>query len=301
MSRALPKNAMRTVLVTGAASGFGRGVVSALLARGFRVLATMRKADARRESFASEIAKYPDALEVLELDVTNAEDRDAIAQLATRRGLDGLVNNAGYGLFGALEDVSEAQLRAQLEVNFFGLALLTQALLPALRIARGFVINLSSTMGTTAFPLTGAYCASKFALEGLSEALYHELSPHGVRVHLVEPGGHRTDFATNVTWGDRVTAAYSGQTRGYRALYTRLASGSGTPPDAVIAAVAALAQRPSTRLRIPVGRDARAIATLRALLPDSITLPALSLIFRRVFPKNGPRPVTAIAPQSEAR
>ncbi len=292
----------KTVLVTGAASGFGRGVVSQLLAKGFRVLATMRNVHERRTLFAAESAKYPDALELLELDVTNADDRDAIAQLATRRGLDGLVNNAGYGLFGALEDVSEAQLRAQLEVNFFGLALLTQALLPALRIARGFVINLSSTMGTTAFPLTSAYCASKFAVEGLSEALYHELSPHSVRVHLVEPGGHRTDFATNVTWGARVTAAYAGQTRAYRALHARLASRTGTPPDAVIATVVALAERPSLRLRIPVGRDARAIATLRALLPDGVILPVMSLAFRRLLPKSGPRtPRIEAASSSEAR
>lgn len=275
---------MKSVLVTGASSGFGRDVVTALLGRGFRVVAAMRAAAARRSLFAEELARYAGALEIVELDVTCAAERDAVVALAEARGLDGLVNNAGYGLFGALEDVSEAQLRDQMEVNFFGLALLTKALLPTLRRSRGFIVNLSSSFGTTAFPLTSAYCASKFAVEGFSEALYHELGPHGVRVHIVEPGGHRTRFAANTRWGEGSEGAYAARTRAYRALHARLSSGAGTPPDAVVRAIVDLAVNPRSLLRVQVGRDARALGALRALLPDVVALPVLRYALGRLLP-----------------
>jgi NAD(P)-dependent dehydrogenase (short-subunit alcohol dehydrogenase family) len=202
---------MRRALVTGSSTGIGRLAVSELLRRGWSVLATMRRADERRDLFAEELAANPGTLEVMSLDVADAGERAAVAAHVMETGvLDCLINNAGYGLFGALEDLSEEQLRRQFEVNFFGAALLTRDLLPALRRCGGSVLLVSSVLGRTGFPLTSGYCASKYALEGLGEALYYELQPLGVRVGIVEPGGRRTRFGDNVEWAAGSTASAGG-------------------------------------------------------------------------------------------
>ena len=112
--------------------------------------------------------------------------------------LDALVNNAGYGLFGVFEELSEDLIRKQMEVNFFGCVLLTQALLPSIRATRGVILNLSSMLGFFAPPMSSLYCASKFAIEGWSESLHFELAPHGVRVVLIEPGSFNTQFGSNL-------------------------------------------------------------------------------------------------------
>ncbi|MDB4968634.1 MAG: SDR-family protein [Myxococcales bacterium] len=280
---------MRTSLVTGSSSGFGRGLVSALLARGWKVYATLRDADARAGDFAADREAHGDRLVLLALDVTDGAQRDAVARRVAADGsLDCLVNNAGYAQFGALEDLDEAQLRRQLEVNFFGAALLTRALLPALRAARGSVLNVSSVFGFSGFPLTGAYCASKYALEGLSESLYYELAPHGVRVGLVEPGGFRTRFGASVEWGHAENAVYGAQTRGYRKLHAKIgARPNGTPPDAVIATLVRLAEARRVPLRTVVGRDALATALLQRLVPEWLRAPATGALLGRLFQRAG--------------
>jgi NAD(P)-dependent dehydrogenase (short-subunit alcohol dehydrogenase family) len=280
---------MRSALVTGSSSGFGRGVVSALLMRGWRVYATARNAAARADEFAATAAVHGQRLVLLSLDVTNRAEREAVAaRVRTDGALDCLINNAGYAQFGALEDLDEAQLRRQLEVNFFGAALLTRALLPELRAARGVILNVSSVFGFTAFPLTSAYCASKYALEGLSEALYYELRPHGVRVGLVEPGGHRTGFGAAVEWGRAADGFYTPETRGYQRLHERLSTRpEGTPPDAVIATLVRLAEAKKVPLRTVVGRDARAAALLRRLVPERWRAPAQSAMVARFLRRAG--------------
>jgi NAD(P)-dependent dehydrogenase (short-subunit alcohol dehydrogenase family) len=278
---------MKTALVTGTSSGFGRSVVTALLDRGWRVFATLRRAAERREIFADESARHGDRLVVLPLDVASDVDRAAAVRAVGGR-LDCLVNNAGYALFGALEDATESQLRAQIEVNLVGAMLLTRASLPALRAAGGCVVNVSSALGYSGFPLTAAYCASKYGLEGLSEALYHELAPLGVRVHLVEPGGHRTGFAANVQWSEGASPAYAQQTHGYRALKARLEARKGTPGDRVVRKVVELAEHPSARLRVRVGVDAHALALLK-ILPEALSLPAWGRAARRMLaPRRAP-------------
>ena len=276
---------MKTALVTGTSSGFGRGVVTGLLDRGWRVFATLRRAEERTEIFADDKGRHGDRLVVLPLDVTREDDRVAAAR-AVGGALDCLVNNAGYALFGALEDATESQLRAQLEVNLVGAMLVTRALLPAVRAARGSVVNVSSVFGYCGFPLTTAYCASKFGLEGFSEALWHELRPHGARVHLVEPGGHRTSFSSNVEWARRPSAAYAGATRGYRALFDRLRKKPGHSPDRVVSTIVGLATRPSSTLRVPVGTDARAITFLKRL-PEALALPAWGGAAQRMLANGG--------------
>jgi NAD(P)-dependent dehydrogenase (short-subunit alcohol dehydrogenase family) len=241
----------------------------------------LRRAGERKTLFADEQQAHGERLVVLDLDVTDAGARAAaVARVGGR--LDCLVNNAGYALFGALEDTSEDELRAQLEVNLFGAALLTRDLLPALRGATGSIINVSSVFGYAGFPLTSAYCASKYALEGFSEALWLELRPHGVRVHLVEPGGHRTGFASNVEWASGSSPTYAVATAAYRAFKDRLEKKEGNSPAGVVRKIVELADVPSSRLRVPVGADAHATAWLKRL-PQGIALAAWDGMVGRIF------------------
>jgi len=184
----------RTWFITGASRGFGRSFAQAALAAGDRVAATARDTSSLQDL----VAEHGDALLPVELDVT---DRDA-AFAAVRSAhdhfgrLDVVVNNAGYGVSGAVEELSEEQARRQFEVNLFGALWVTQAALPILREQRsGWIVQVSSIGGLAAFPLTGIYHASKWALEGLSETLRQEVEPFGIKVLMVEPSGFRTDWA----------------------------------------------------------------------------------------------------------
>ena len=263
----------RTVLVTGCSSGFGHAMISRFLRDGWSVVATARRASARRHLFAEALAAHPTRLSLLDLDVTvEAERLAALESLRARPGrLDCLVNNAGRAVFGALEDLAPAELREQIEVNYLGPALLTRELLPLLRSARGRIICISSMFGETGFALSGAYSAAKFALEGLAEALRHEMAPHGVQVALVEPGRFRTAFAENARWGESSFAPsspYLRQSRGYAALKARLAAGRTPGPDVVADAVVRLASQRRMPLRVRVGADVRAVHAARRLLPE---------------------------------
>ncbi|MCQ9183639.1 SDR family NAD(P)-dependent oxidoreductase [Streptomyces sp. IBSBF 2953] len=183
----------KTWFITGAGRGFGKEFAKAALGRGDRVAATARKT----ESLADLVDAYGDAVLPLALDVT---DREAVfAALASAEeqfgGLDVVVNNAGYGLFGAIEEVGAEQFREQLEVNVLGPFHVTQAVLPILREqGRGHIIQISSIGGVAAFPLLGAYHASKWGLEAFSESLAQEVAGFGVKVTLVEPGAYGTDW-----------------------------------------------------------------------------------------------------------
>jgi NAD(P)-dependent dehydrogenase (short-subunit alcohol dehydrogenase family) len=184
----------RTWLITGASRGFGRSFAQAALAAGDRVGATARDTSSLKDL----VAEHGDAVLPIELDVT---DRGAVfaavRSLHEHFGrLDVVVNNAGYGVSGAIEELSEEQARRQLEVNLFGALWVTQAALPILREQRsGWIVQVSSIGGLAAFPLTGIYHASKWALEGFSETLRQEVEPFGIRVLMVEPSGFRTDWA----------------------------------------------------------------------------------------------------------
>jgi NAD(P)-dependent dehydrogenase (short-subunit alcohol dehydrogenase family) len=184
----------RTWLITGASRGFGRSFAQAALAAGDRVGATARDTS----SLEDLVAEHGDAVLPIELDVT---DRGAVFA-AVRKvhehfgRLDVVVNNAGYGVSGAIEELSEEQARRQLEVNLFGALWVTQAALPILREqGSGWIVQVSSIGGLAAFPLTGIYHASKWALEGFSETLRQEVEPFGIKVLIVEPSGFRTDWA----------------------------------------------------------------------------------------------------------
>ncbi|WP_262698138.1 MULTISPECIES: SDR family oxidoreductase [Streptomyces] len=180
--------------ITGTSRGFGRQFAVAALGRGDKVAATARNVD----TLADLVDKYDDAVLPLTLDVTNAgEVVAAVAAAKDRFGrLDVVVNNAGYGLFGMIEEITEQQLRDQLETNLFGAFRVTRAVLPILRAqGGGHIVQISTIGGIGAFPSLGGYHASKWALEGFSESLAQEVAAQGIKVTLVEPGGFATDWA----------------------------------------------------------------------------------------------------------
>ncbi|QNI37748.1 oxidoreductase [Edaphobacter albus] len=183
----------RVWFITGSSTGFGRLLAEEVLKTGDVVVATARKV----EQVADLEVQYPERALALALDVTNQQQVNAaVAKTLERFGrVDVLVNNAGYGVAGAIEEVSDTELRPMYEANVFGLLRVTRAFLPQLRKQRsGHILNLSSIGGLTAGPGWGLYQSTKFAVEGLSEALAQEIAPLGIRVTIIEPGPFRTDF-----------------------------------------------------------------------------------------------------------
>lgn len=184
----------KTWLITGASKGFGREWAQAALDRGDRVAATSRSGSA----FDDVARVYGDAILPLQLDVTDRAAVDKAVQHAVDHfgALDVVVNNAGYGLFGMVEEVTERQARDQLDVNLFGSLWVTQAVLPHLRArGSGHIIQVSSIAGVFSLPGLGIYHASKFALEGFTASLAAEVRNFGIKVTLVEPAGYATDWA----------------------------------------------------------------------------------------------------------
>jgi len=175
--------------ITGTSKGFGRVWAEAALARGDRVAATAR--DVR--TLAPLVTRYRDQVAALALDVTNrGAVFEAVSQAHERFGrIDVAINNAGYGLFGAIEEINEADARAQMETNLFGALWVTQAVLPIMRAQHsGHIIQVSSIGGVNAFPTIGLYHASKWGLEGFSQSLAAEVAPFGIKVTLIEPAGY---------------------------------------------------------------------------------------------------------------
>ena len=282
----------KTVLVTGSSSGFGRGMVTRFLEEGYTVVATLRNCEARKSLFSSEQEKYRERLICAELDVTSETDRHAIRRLVeTRLGgrLDVLINNAGQGLFGSLEDLTEEQIRRNFEVLVFAPIWLTRELLPALRSAKGRLINMSSVLGTSGLPLTSIYCGSKFALEGVMESLRYELSIHGVQVSLVEPGGFRTQFGAAIEWADLgPNSVYRNATRNYRAMFEKRMSRPGASPNVVVEAVIKLASQRKMPLRVRCGKDAKAMAWFKRLVPEPTRISMMTRTFGSMLQKERP-------------
>lgn len=184
----------RTIFITGASRGFGKLWAEALLQRGDKVAATVRDLS----TLDNLVNKYGDNILPIKLDVTDrVAGFEAVAKAKQHFGsIDVLINNAGYGLFGSIEETSEQQAREQIETNFFGLLWLTQAVLPIMREqGHGHIIQLSSVLGLVTLPVLGLYNASKFAVEGLSETLATEVGRFGIKVTLVEPNGFATDWS----------------------------------------------------------------------------------------------------------
>jgi NAD(P)-dependent dehydrogenase (short-subunit alcohol dehydrogenase family) len=192
--RLMADNDSKVWFITGSSRGFGRIWVEAALERGDRVAATARNLAPLQDL----VDRYGDDVLPIEMDVTDRAAVDRAVESAHGRfgRLDVVVNNAGYGYFGSVEEVSDEESRAQFETNFFGALWVTKAVVPILREqGSGHLIQVSSIAGVEAFPGLGVYCASKWALEGLSQSLAAEVAPFGVHVTLVEPAGYSTDWA----------------------------------------------------------------------------------------------------------
>jgi NAD(P)-dependent dehydrogenase (short-subunit alcohol dehydrogenase family) len=186
------KWANKTWFITGASSGFGRAMAELVLKRGGRVVATARD----RAALADLITRAGDRAIGVELDVTKSHQvTAALRSAAAFGGIDVVFNNAGFGLMGGVEEAADTEIRAIFEVNFFGALRVVRAALPGLRArGGGFILNISSVAGVRAVPGLGYYAATKFALEGMSEALGSELEPFGIRVMIVQPGPFRSNF-----------------------------------------------------------------------------------------------------------
>ncbi|MDQ1153645.1 oxidoreductase [Brevundimonas sp. SORGH_AS_0993] len=185
---------MKTWLITGVSSGFGRALAQAVLARGDRVAGTVRNTPA----LSAFEALAPGLAHGVVMDVVDPSAVTAAVSAVTQAlgPIDVLVNNAGYGLVSGIEEASLDEIRAQFEVNVFGAVTVMQAVLPAMRARRsGTIVNVTSVSGLVGWPGLGVYSGSKFALEGITETLAQEVAPFGIGVMMVEPGGFRTDFA----------------------------------------------------------------------------------------------------------
>jgi NAD(P)-dependent dehydrogenase (short-subunit alcohol dehydrogenase family) len=245
----------RVWLITGASSGFGRSIAEAALAAGDTVVATARRLDVLDDL----ISAQPERAVAAQLDVTDTARIDAVADEVLRRfgRIDVLVNNAGRGHVGAVEETSDRELRDLMDVHFFGPAALTRAVLPAMRRqGSGAIVQMSSMGGRSSFPGVGGYSATKFALEGLSQALAKEVAPFGIKVLIVEPGSFRTRLLGTAMTQSAAIAGYeatAGATR--HTLSDSDGNQPGDPAKAASAILTALAVE-ATPLRLPLGNDA---------------------------------------------
>ncbi len=242
-------------MITGTSRGLGRAFTQAALQRGDKVVATARNVDAMTDL----VDAHGESVLALELDVT---DREAVGKAVSTAveyfgRLDVVVNNAGYGLFGAVEELSESDIRAQMEVNFYGALWVSQAVLPVMRDQQsGHIVQISSLAGIGAFPSLGGYHASKWALEAFSESMAAESSGAGIKVTIVEPGGFDTDWAGSSAVHAEPNAAYDGLRE---AMGSRPKSTPGVPADAA-AALLEIVDADAPPLRVIFGAGPLALA-----------------------------------------
>ncbi|MBZ5630795.1 MAG: SDR family oxidoreductase [Acidobacteriia bacterium] len=262
----------RLALITGSSSGIGLLTAVTLARRGYRVVATMR--DLKRRSLLDQAARdagVSDHFDVRALDISDFDSMPRMVSdiLRDHGRIDVLVNNAGFAFAGFTEDIRLAELRQQMDTNFFGHVAVTQAVLPAMRAQRaGHIIMVSSESGRMGSPGIGSYSASKFALEGWSETLRLESRALGIKVVLVEPGAFKTDiWDRNARLNEAlVTGRSPNQERG-RKLKEWAVTTPKADPQQVADLIARIAEDPDPRLRYMIGRDALAHWWLRNLLP----------------------------------
>lgn len=257
----------RVWFITGASRGLGARIAEAALSRGDAVVATARQAG----TVTQRLGDRPGLL-ALDLDVTDETQatRAVAAALARFGRIDILVNNAGYGLMGAVEEASAEEVRRVYETNVFGLLNVTRAVLPAMRARRhGHVINISSLGGYRSVAGFGVYCSTKFAVEGLTEALHAELAPLGIHATTVEPGYFRTDFleSQSLVTSPRVLDDYAGTAGRIRELAGQISLNQPGDPQRLAQAVLKLVDAPAPPLRLPLGTDTlQAIADKHAFV-----------------------------------
>lgn len=261
----------RTVLVTGASSGIGMATARKLADLGFVVYAAARRVERMKELEAQGIR--PIAMDVTD-DASAAAGVDRIIEDTGR--IDVLVNNAGYGSYGAIEDVPPEEARRQFDVNIFGLARLTQLVTPHMREqGDGYIVNVSSMGGKLYMPLGGWYHATKFAVEGLSDSLRLELAPFGIKVVIIEPGAIETEWggiAADALLERSGNGAYGDSARRVAKALTSEASGPfrGSSPEVVANAIGRAVRAKHPRSRYAIGAGAKPATYARRLLPDPV-------------------------------
>lgn len=247
-------------LITGCSTGLGRTFAEAVLARGDNLVATARDVS----SLSDLLDRYPNAVRTIALDVTR-EGAAAAAVAVSERAfgrLDVLVNNAGYGLVGAIEEAMPGEYRPMFETNVFGLIETTRAALPLMRkTGGGRIVNISSGAGITGLAGQGYYCATKFAVEGLSEALAHEVAPFGIAVIIAEPGPFRTEFlGRSIAVAKASLAPYAPTAGAFRAFQQRNDSQQPGDPRKAIAVILQAVDAEKPPLHLPLGPRAYALA-----------------------------------------
>ena len=253
----------KIALVTGASSGIGRATALLLEQRGFRVFGTTRR----------QVGTAPQPVEMLTLDVRSDDSaRSCVDQLLNRTGgrLDVLVNCAGYALTGAVEETTIDEAKAQFETNFFGVVRMIDAVLPVMRRAgEGRIVTIGSLAGLLSIPYIPFYSATKFALEGLSEALWHELKPLGISVTLIEPAFVRTDLAQHGEVASRSLPSYGASRRNAAEAIQRFVE-RGIAPDEVANSVVRVVETTPPPLRYRVGREAKWLPRLKNVAPWTV-------------------------------
>jgi len=260
----------KIALVTGSSSGIGFETALALARENYFTFASMRNTD--KAGTIQEIAKKENLnLEVIELDVDKEESiKSAVKKIQEQKGrIDVLVNNAGYGLFGCVEDITMQELKAQFETNFFGVVRLIQEISPIMRkTGSGIIVNVSSIAGRIGFPGTPAYISSKFALEGLSECMRYELSPFGIKTIIIEPGVIKTDFFSSMK------VAKGKPDSPYKEVTEKVMNGvkmmaeMGTMPDEVAKTIIRAIQTEEPLPRYIVGSDASMFIEAKKMKTD---------------------------------
>lgn len=249
----------KTWFVTGASTGFGRTFVEEILERGGKAVATARDPGSLQDL----VERYPGRVLTCRLDVTDpGEVREAMAAAEAFGGFDVLVNNAGYGFLGGVEESTDEEIEAQFAVNFFGALRMIRAALPAMRArGAGYIVNLSSIAGIVCYPGAGFYSASKFALEALSEGLAGEVAPFGIRVLIVEPGYFRTDFAgRSIRTTSNDHPAYPALAEQRRRVRQVDGQQPGDPRRGIAAILTAM-NSDTPPLRLPLGPDGYDVAS----------------------------------------
>jgi short-subunit dehydrogenase len=265
----------KTVFITGATAGIGRTTALHLAERGHHVIASGRRA-AELARLAADARRLAGKIDTVALDVTRADSIaaavEAVAQLTGERGLDVLINNAGFGVLGPTSEISDADMRRQYDTNVFGLMSVTRAFLPAMRARRaGRIINISSIGGRITLPYFGVYNSTKYAVESLSDALRYELRPFGIDVSLIEPGVIRTSFeATAATGLDGFAATPYGRALANYDRMSKAADRFAADPIVVARAIARAveARRPAARYVTP--RLNQIALWLGAVLPTAL-------------------------------
>jgi NAD(P)-dependent dehydrogenase (short-subunit alcohol dehydrogenase family) len=274
----------RVAVVTGSSSGIGFETALLLAKSGFHTYATMRNLEkSKRITKIANTEKLP--LQVVQLDVNddisvkNAIDKIVGAAAAENKRIDALVNNAGYGLVGAFEDLSLEEIKAQFETNFFGVIRVTQQVLPVMRKQNtsgdggGTIVNVSSVGGRMSVPILSAYQSTKFALEGLSESMSYEMEPFGIRVVIIEPGFIRTNIVNSSTSAQKALDPKSPyfplmqKVKNHFKSMIENASSSSPPEDVAKIILQAITSK-NPQLRYTVGNDAATIIQARMNMPD---------------------------------